>query len=238
MKPILININEMSDSREVYESKPNIFFTIFIYTILGMLLIALTWMYFGKIDVVVKSEGMLRPNNQVATVINTYSGTLQEVNVKEGSSVKEGDILYIVEHGDLLTELDYYNEQLTDTVRNLNLLSEYKQSIEDGINYFTQTQDEEEYYIKYQGFELSYKLMDNDYTYRGKERELNLASVTEQLATLDTQLTNTKLLKNAVNTNKNLFVDAGSEKEYYDLFVKYQSDYASIVTKYKNESKI
>lgn len=37
MKPILMNINEMSDSREVYESKPNPIFAIFIYTILGII---------------------------------------------------------------------------------------------------------------------------------------------------------------------------------------------------------
>ena len=69
MKAILINSNEMSNSREVYDSKPNIFFTIFIYTILALFVVAFRWMYFGRIDVVVKSEGMLRPNNQVATVM-------------------------------------------------------------------------------------------------------------------------------------------------------------------------
>ena len=71
MKPILININEMSDSREIYDSKPNIFFAIFIYAILALFVVAFFWMYFGRIDVVVKSEGMLRPNNPVATVMNT-----------------------------------------------------------------------------------------------------------------------------------------------------------------------
>ena len=54
MKPILMNINEMSDSREVYESKPNLMFAIFIYTFLGILAVALIWSYFGRIDIVVK----------------------------------------------------------------------------------------------------------------------------------------------------------------------------------------
>lgn len=77
-----MNISEMSDSREVYESKPNPIIAIFLYTILGIVVVAFIWMYFGKIDVVVKSEAILRPNDQVATVINTYAGTLEIVNIE------------------------------------------------------------------------------------------------------------------------------------------------------------
>jgi multidrug efflux pump subunit AcrA (membrane-fusion protein) len=112
MKPIILNINEMSDSREVYDSKPNFFITFFFYLILGILLVSIIWMYFGHIDVVVKSEGMIRPNNQVGTVVNTYGGTIVEVNAVDEANVSEGDILYIIEHDDILTELDYYNNQL------------------------------------------------------------------------------------------------------------------------------
>lgn len=56
MKPILMNINEMSDSREVYDSKPSSIFAIFIYTILGIITVALIWTYFGRIDIVIKSK--------------------------------------------------------------------------------------------------------------------------------------------------------------------------------------
>ena len=59
MKPILMNINEMSDSREVYESKPNHIFVIFIYTMLGITAVSLIWIYFGRIKILVKSEVIL-----------------------------------------------------------------------------------------------------------------------------------------------------------------------------------
>ena len=45
MKPILMNITELSDSREVYESKPNPIFAIFIL-FLGIIVVALIWSYF------------------------------------------------------------------------------------------------------------------------------------------------------------------------------------------------
>lgn len=237
MKPILININEMSDSREVYESRPNIFFTLFIYLVLGILAVALIWMYFGRIDVVVKSEGMLRPNNQVATVVNTFGGTLEAVNVEDGASVREGDTLYTVEHGDLITELDYYKEQLSDTEGILNLLSKYKQSVKDGVNYFTVSPEEEEYYLKYQGYDINYQLMQNNVSYSDKERELNLSSISDQLNLSIENLTYTKALKNAINQNKNLFSNTGIEQVYYNRFLKYKSDYDSLVTQY-NSAKV
>lgn len=90
MKPILMSINEMSDSREVYDSKPSSIFAIFIYTILCIITVALIWTYFGRIDMVVKSEGVLRPNSQATTVLNTYSGTLEVVFINDGSFVNEG----------------------------------------------------------------------------------------------------------------------------------------------------
>lgn len=234
MKPILININEMSDSREVYESRPNIFFTLFIYLVLGILAIALIWMYFGWIDVVVKSEGMLRPNNQVATVINTFGGTLEAVNVEDGASVSEGDTLYIVEHGDLITELDYYKEQLSDTEGILKLLNKYKQSVEEGVNYFTESPEEEEYYLKYQGYDINYQLMQNNVSYSDKERELNLSSISDQLNLSIENLTYSKALKNAINQNKNLFSNTGNEQVYYNRFLKYKSDYDSLVSQYNS----
>lgn len=181
MKPILVNNNEMSDSREVYDSKPNPFFTIFIYTILGILVVALTWTYFGKIDIVVKSEGILRPNSQIATVVNTYGGTLEEVFAYDGSLVNVGDVLYTLEHDDLLAELDYYKQQLSDTEHTLKMLDKYKQSVEEGVNYFTDIPAEEEYFVKTKSYLVNYRLAENDLSYNTKEQDMNLASIKEQL---------------------------------------------------------
>lgn len=234
MKPILINLNEISDSREVYESKPSIIFTLFIYSILSLFITALLWMYFGRIDIVVKSNGMLRPDDQVATIMNTYSGTLESVNIKDGASVNEGDTLYVIEHQELTNELEYYKGQLFDTENSMELLNKYKKSIEDGVNHFSSTGSEEEYYLKYQAYEVNYDLMQNDSTYNEKDRELNLSSVTEQLDTLNAKLSNTNLLKQSVNKNMNLFENKGDEKEYYTLHLKYESDIDSLNKQYDN----
>lgn len=61
MKPIMINMNEMSDSRVVYESKPNPMLPVFMYICLALFAVAILWMCLGKLDIVVKASGMVRP---------------------------------------------------------------------------------------------------------------------------------------------------------------------------------
>ena len=46
MKPIIVDLKDISDSTEVYDSKPNKFISYTIYIICAILIIALLWMYF------------------------------------------------------------------------------------------------------------------------------------------------------------------------------------------------
>lgn len=235
MKPIILDIKEMSDSREVYESKPNIFIPLFIYGILGMLMIALAWMYFGRIDVVVKSEGILRPNNQVGTIMNTFSGILQDVQVSDGEYVHKGDVLYIIEHKEVLSELEYHNNLLEETKETLEMLNKYKQSVKEGVNHFANDVKEEEFYLKFQGYMINYELAKKEAVYNEKDRELKLGSIANDLTKEETKLGYTNKLKQSVERQKNLFTKSGSEKEYYRLYQKYVSDYNVIVKQYEKE---
>ena len=63
MKPIIVDLKDISDSTEVYDSKPNKFisYTIYIiYIICAILIIALLWMYFFRMDIVVKADSVFR----------------------------------------------------------------------------------------------------------------------------------------------------------------------------------
>ena len=120
MKPVTINMSELSESIELYESRPNRFFIYFIYLILGMFIIAFTWMYFFLLYIVVKSNGMFRGEDKVYEVSSNITGKIQSCNVTEGQLVKEGDVLLtvsgeeldnaIVNYQELLTDNKYYNE--------------------------------------------------------------------------------------------------------------------------------
>ncbi|MCL2500964.1 MAG: HlyD family efflux transporter periplasmic adaptor subunit [Defluviitaleaceae bacterium] len=134
MKPIIMDMKEMTLSKEVYDKKPGGFISIFIYGLLVLLSAALAWSYFGKIDIVIRAQGMIRPNAQTAMVINAVSGEVQEVFFYEGRRVNKGDVLYIISTFHLENEKRLFTERISHLNFELKTLELFHASIESGVN--------------------------------------------------------------------------------------------------------
>ena len=63
------------------------------YSVLALFLILLTWSIFGQLDIIASAEGRLVPQSYVKIVQPADAGIVQEILVKEGESVKAGQIL-------------------------------------------------------------------------------------------------------------------------------------------------
>ena len=162
MKPIIINMSEMSDSREVYDSRPSKIVSIFIYICLSILLISLIWVCFGRIDIVVKSSGMIRPNEDVSTVSNIYSGKLEKVKIEDGQFVTEGQTLYVIEHSELSANQAYYQEQITYYEYQLKQLENYLKSVQDHESYFSDSEEDIEYATKFGSYQIQLDSLQSD----------------------------------------------------------------------------
>lgn len=235
MKPIIINMKDMSDSREVYESKPSKIITIFIYVICALIIITLMWMYFGKIDIVVDSSGMIRPDESVGTVSNVYGGTVQEVNVEDGDSVNEGDILYTISHDELLVEKTYYKEQIDENKEYLRLSKKYKESLQKANNLFSE-KEELEYYTKYENYKISLESMKKKYEYEGENLSYQKEYVEQQQNYYQSEINNIKILIESIQNGTNKF-SKGSNTEYYNKYLMYQSDYKELAQKYDDQAR-
>ncbi|HHW23413.1 MAG TPA: HlyD family efflux transporter periplasmic adaptor subunit [Clostridiaceae bacterium] len=129
MKAILVDIKDISDSREVYQSKPHPFLWIFTYILLALLGSAMLWASIGKIEIVVKANGQVRPAAGISTVRNLYGGIVKEVKYEQGALVKKGDLLYTIEHDALTIEKENLERQLGELNLELNNLLRYRESI-------------------------------------------------------------------------------------------------------------
>lgn len=132
MKPIIIDMKDISDSTEIYESRPNPVLAGFIYLILAMLVIALLWMYFFKIDIVVKGTGTVAAAEEVATITNQTGGIITEKKIIDGQSVKKGDILYTVSQEEQMLQLDVLTTQFTECEEKEVMLKAYGDWLEEG----------------------------------------------------------------------------------------------------------
>lgn len=237
MKPIIINMDEMSDSREVYESKPGKAGLIFLYSTLALVVAAVIWMVFGKMDEVVKSEGIIRPNSDISTVVNQTDGEITEVNVEDGKAVQKGDCLYQVDCSTQVTQKDYLEQKIEDLSDKKHCLEVYKRSVKADTNLLADTGDEEEYHIQFESYFISYQNAIHSADYTTKANQYQTESNQKQLLKKRSRLSYYEKLKDSIAQSRNLFTDSGEESEFYTMYQKYVSGYQKIQQQYDTQKQ-
>ena len=66
------------------------------WIVISFILFASLWMYFGKVDVVITSRGIIIPDGEEKVIQPLEKGVVSQILVKEGDYVKEGQILTII----------------------------------------------------------------------------------------------------------------------------------------------
>jgi len=186
MKPIIMNMREMSLSREVYESRPNIFFSVFIYGLFAMIGIALLWSYFGEIDIVVRASGTIRPNTQMATVTNAAAGEVQAVFFYDGQEVRQDDILYIINSVQPESDQRAYEERIGILNHELAALRLYRESIEAGKNLVLNYN--EEYSARFESYLVNLNALSHKFINDDNLLELEIMQLEETLAKTEYEL--------------------------------------------------
>ena len=97
MKEKIIKFEDLSYSREMLAAKTPNLIAIFINIILFLIFVSLAWMWFGEIDVVVKTNGVVRPSQNVSIVQNIRGGKVADNNYYEGKKDKKGELIYAIE---------------------------------------------------------------------------------------------------------------------------------------------
>ena len=104
---------------EVTETPPSPTGRLVMWTILALLVIGILWACIGKINEVAVATGKVIPNGQVKTVQVKNKGIIKEIKVKEGDSVKEGDVLVVLDPTS--TGADYDNLKKRAAYFNLDI---------------------------------------------------------------------------------------------------------------------
>jgi HlyD family secretion protein len=203
------NLNELTDSREIMESKPYPFTIIFIYIVIAILLAALLWCYFSQKEVVVKANGIVRPTKQINKIINKAAGSIISLNIKNGQKVKKSDILYVIQHDDLDLQKSSTEKQIDVIKKEIDNLNKLKKSVQDNKNYFNKNSEEEtRFYEEYQKYEADYKAAETDST-----------TIQAELKDITDNLNDLNLLMKSINDNTNYFSE---DNPNYNNFLDYQ----------------
>lgn len=114
MREELIDIKDLSDSREVMTKKAPRGITIFLLIVATILVVALTWAYFGKLDTYVKASGEIRSAETLSTIVLPNGGKLAAIHSADGCSVQAGDVLFEFDSDYYISQRDLIQKQITE----------------------------------------------------------------------------------------------------------------------------
>ena len=236
MKPIIIDMKEISDSTELYDAKPNRFLIYTIYLILFLLVVAVLWMYFSKIEIVIKSNGVFKGGSAIYEITSGVTGSVKENLVESGQYVKEGEILYVLNIEELSDTILRYQDELEASKDRLEILFAYKESLENNKDELDLHADNPYYgefadrrALLYANASMNENNTDGQVAlYQG-----NADSISDDIATYNGKINKLNAVKQCVVTRNNSF-DA-SESIYYSMVNSYLASYNYTTLQYDNQ---
>ena len=146
MREELLDMEQLSDSREVMAQKSPMGIRVFLLIVAAMLSAALTWAYFGKLDTYVEAMGEIRTDSAAATVTLPSGGKIKEIRCYDGDVVQKGDILYVLDDSYYQEQMDAFTAQMEDKRRDIADYETLKAAIRQDKNLFSEAENPVFYY--------------------------------------------------------------------------------------------
>ncbi|MCU1409748.1 MAG: Multidrug resistance efflux pump [Rhodoglobus sp.] len=140
-----LRLDELTDSRILYEKRPPVFGFFVISLALVALATAGVWAAVTTKPSIVQAAGDVESENRTY-VMSTVSGRILEVAAPNGSTVKKDDPMIVVESGDLAIEKKAVDDQLAALNKQLALHARYSADLENDLNDFDPANPEESYF--------------------------------------------------------------------------------------------
>lgn len=254
LKGIVLDIKDITDSREVMESKEPPKIRWFIYILLIVIAVAIVFACFFEIDEYTKVNGEIKTLDASSSVISSSNCKLKEICVSEGQTVKEGDVLFILDADYAKEQKEILESKLSGYQSDLANTELLKECIEKNENLFKNNEADSKYFYRYEQYknevllsaqEIGKSQLSSNLTNEEKQNNLDVAK--RSIADKKNELTEYQLLLECVEndceyTGNNNVVSA-SYAEYDTSYRKsallrdqYQSTYETIEAQYNEQA--
>lgn len=233
MKPIIIDMEEMSDSTEVYGSRPSPIFAILIYSLVAVLVVAGVWMCLFQIDVVTHANGMIRSSDTTATITNVTAGKITSWEVTDGAYVSEGETLFTVDAEELEQQKEECEAELSNVNARLEILNAYQQAL-DGNEEVLQSCQNNTYYAEFktrkEGININCDTVHSDASARQSQYQNSMDSIKSSIGTVERDKEKLSQMLTDVRNRSNSF--SSDEVYYYATVEEYISSYNFTASQY------
>ena len=233
MNPIILNMEEMSDSTEVYSTRPSPIFAILIYFLAGALVLTLIWAGLFHIDIVTRADGMIRHGEATATITNLMEGTIVAWNVEDGEYVQEGDVLFSIDSSELKQQEESCVQELESIEERLAIMEAYCREL-DGETGALGNCSANRYYgefsARFEAVQIGRDVIYNDTAVQQSQYENSISAINKSIDSLATQQAKLEQMINDVRNRTNSF--AQDEVYYYAAVEGYINSYNYTANQY------
>lgn len=226
MKYKIEELKDITDSREIMQSKPNGFSKYMTYIILALLVVVIIWSLLAHKQVSIKASGLVKPSDEITKVSSSIAGNVTSVSIKDGDTVKKGDILLILNGDEYILQKNLLQKSKDDKEKELTAMKNLKKSVIDEKSCFELNDEiQNEYYKKFEIYLQNLKSNNN-------QNEL----VAEQKNEINEYISNLEQLKKGIEAEKNYFSEGDTFYYQYMDYEMAMKNYRSIIK--TNEEKI
>ena len=152
MTTTIRDINELQDRRIMMEKELPPFGYALILLTAALILFLVVWSTKNYRTYVSQSSGSVQAANKTY-IMSSYSGSITELNIAEGTYVNEGDLIAHIKSTDLDMQQDSIQSQLDIYKKQKSQYEKLVKSIQDDKNYFSETDiDDQPYYYQYETY--------------------------------------------------------------------------------------
>lgn len=142
------NLNEITDSKLLYDRKPPRFMFYIILITLALITGFLVWSVKSVKTYMVKGQGIVTTEGK-SNLMAKVSGEIKEVHIEEGKEVKAGDVLLVFHSPEPKYQLQQADGQIEILNKRIKLLKRAEDEATKGTNTFDNNNSEEaEFYNK------------------------------------------------------------------------------------------
>ena len=145
-------LEQLRDSRLLYEKKLPWFGYMISLTVAVLLIIVIIWGIYTPKTYVIKSSGIVQSENK-NYVMSPYTGKISEMMVSEGAVVEKGDVLFQVQSTDLNLQVTQLEEQRKSYETRDSQFKKLVKAVKDDTNYFDiSVENDSLYYSQFEAY--------------------------------------------------------------------------------------
>ena len=152
MTTTIQNLDDLQDRRIMMDRDVTPYGYAFVILVGLFMIFLLVWSTRTNRIYVSQNSGTVQASNKTY-IMSSYSGTLTELYISEGSYVNEGDLVAHIKSTDLDMQQDNLESQLKIYQTQVDQYNKLLQCIQDDTNYFSETSVEDQpYYYQYETY--------------------------------------------------------------------------------------